>query len=92
MPYTHLSPFERFHIELLARLGHSIRCIAREVGRSPSTISRELVRNRSPRAGYRAITAQQAYHQRRTRSVKPRRVTVFEFRYPLDQKVLQLFR
>ena len=72
MPYTHLSPFERGNIELLLRSGWSIRRIAREMGRSPSSLSRELARNRRPRAGYRAITAQQAYRERRTRSVKPR--------------------
>lgn len=74
MPYTHLSPFERGNIELLLRSGWSVRRIAREMGRSPSTISRELARTRRPRARYRAIAAQQAYRQRRSRSVKPRRL------------------
>jgi IS30 family transposase len=74
MPYTHLSPFERGNIELLLRSGWSIRRIARAMGRNPSTISRELARTRRPHARYHAITAQQAYRQRRTRSVKPRRL------------------
>ena len=76
MPYTHLSPFERGNIELLLGSGWSLRQIARELGRSPSTLSRELARNRRPRGGYRAVAAQQAYRQRRSRSVKPRKLWV----------------
>ena len=73
MPPTHLSPSatplksrgltfrEREDIALECARGSGIRAIARKLGRSPSTISREIRRNSATRAGdfdYRAITAQ----------------------------------
>lgn len=73
MPPTHLSPSatplknrsltfrEREEIALECARGSGIRAIARKLGRSPSTISREIGRNSATRCGdfdYRAITAQ----------------------------------
>ncbi len=74
MLYTHLTPFERAHIELLLRAGWSVRHIARDIGRSPSTIVRERARNRDRRGRYNAVRAQRSYHERRVRSVKPRKL------------------
>ena len=42
---------ERYEVTRLAEAGHSIREIGRRMCRSPSTISRELRRNRDPRTG-----------------------------------------
>ena len=53
MNYTHLSLGERYQIYALKGAKHSINFIARALNRSPSTISRELKRNKSLR-GYRA--------------------------------------
>ncbi|WP_201601755.1 IS30 family transposase [Psychrobacter piscatorii] len=53
MSYTHLSLGERYQIYALKGAKHSINFIARVLNRSPSTISRELRRNKSLR-GYRA--------------------------------------
>nr|WP_201583632.1 IS30 family transposase [Psychrobacter immobilis] len=53
MNYTHLSLGERYQIYVLKGAKHSINFIARALNRSPSTISRELRRNKSLR-GYRA--------------------------------------
>lgn len=49
-----LSHLERQRIASLAERGHGVREIARRLGRAPSTVSRELRRNRSPhdRGGY----------------------------------------
>ena len=41
--YRHLSAEDRAAI-MLMRVHHSIRSIARQLGRAPSTISRELTR------------------------------------------------
>jgi IS30 family transposase len=73
MPPTHLTPSaklpssrhltfaEREDIALELAKGRPIRSIARKLGRSPSTISREVRRNAATRSGaldYRATTAQ----------------------------------
>lgn len=73
MPPTHFTPSaylpgdryltftERENIALALAKGHTIRAIARQLGRSPSTISREVRRNAATRSGaldYRATTAQ----------------------------------
>jgi len=74
MPYTHLTPFDREKIELLKRAGNTVRQIADEIERSPSTVARELARNRDGRGRYRALKAQMAYRERRLDSVKPRQL------------------
>ena len=51
---------EREEIACLVAAGHSARSIARELGRAPSTITRELNRRRGPDGRYRASTAQAA--------------------------------
>ena len=43
--YKHLSKEERDCLAILKGQGHSIRAIVAQLGRSPSTISRELRRN-----------------------------------------------
>jgi len=45
MPYQHLTLEERSMIAPMRILGWSIRDIAIQLGRAPSTISRELRRN-----------------------------------------------
>lgn len=62
--YSHLTIKERESLMLFREKGKSIREIARELGRAPSTISRELRRNEEV---YRASTAQMRYHEVRRR-------------------------
>ena len=47
----YLSEQERVRIADLRQAGHGVRAIAEQTGRSPSTISRELRRNRDPGSG-----------------------------------------
>lgn len=57
----YLSFGEREEIALLKAQGAGVRAIARQVGRDPGTISRELRRNAATRCGkldYRASVAQ----------------------------------
>src|SRR4029453_18989254 len=66
----YLSFAEREEITVLKARGCGVRQIARRVGRSPSTISRELRRNAATRGGhldYRALTAQWHADQRARR-------------------------
>jgi IS30 family transposase len=86
MPTVTLAPLsgryvsfaEREEIALLRAQRLGVREIARRVGRSPSTISRELRRNAGTRSGsltYRASTAQ--WHaDRRARRPKPAKLAV----------------
>jgi len=64
MSYTHLTAFERGQIQALLEEGRSVNHIARGLRRSPSTVSREMRRNRTPH-GYDAQKAQQRYQTRR---------------------------
>jgi len=50
--YTHLTPEERYYIRKRLKAGDSLSEIARLIGRSPSTVSRELKRN-TGLGGYR---------------------------------------
>jgi len=70
--YTHLTPEERYQIYALMKAGHPQAEIAAHLGRSPSTVSRELSRNRSLR-GYRPQQAQEtARHRARRCRTRPR--------------------
>lgn len=57
MNYTHLTQDERYQIYILLKAGHHQIEIARLMKRHPSTIGRELARNRGQR-GYRPKQAQ----------------------------------
>jgi len=64
----YLSEDERVQIADLRQAGAGVRAIAGRLGRSPSTISRELRRNRDPGGGrYRPFTAHKLAAQRRAR-------------------------
>ena len=69
--YQHLSIEERESLWENQIKGKKIREIAKQLGRSPSTISRELKRNQSAQ-GYRPSTAQEQYRKRRGRSRRRR--------------------
>ncbi|WP_425556341.1 IS30 family transposase [Kitasatospora nipponensis] len=70
----HLREEERIHIADRLREKASIRSIAAELGRSPSTVSREIKRNRHPDSEvYRPHAAQARADARRPRP-KPRKI------------------
>lgn len=70
----YLSFLEREEIALGVASGESVRQIARRIGRSASTVSREIARN-SVKGRYRATTAQVAAHHRAARP-KPAKLLV----------------
>lgn len=72
MSYSELSVAERATIQIGHVQGFSQRRIACLVNRSPSTISRELRRNRQACGTYSAHGAQQQM-QRRRQACRPRR-------------------
>jgi IS30 family transposase len=65
--YKHLSREERYQIHSLLKAKQTITEIARSLGRSRSTISRELSRGRGQR-GYRAEQACSKASERAQRS------------------------
>nr|WP_186768380.1 IS30 family transposase [Streptomyces qinzhouensis] len=67
-PSKHLRQADRIHIADRLREKASIRTIAAELNRSPSTVSREISRNRHPVNGqYRPYAAQARADERRPR-------------------------
>ena len=66
--YHHFSISERESLWEMKIKGMGIREIARKLCRSPSSISRELKRNRVSRGDYRPSQAQEKYEKRRKRS------------------------
>lgn len=69
--YTHLKPEERAMIMIETQRGTSLRAISRILKRAPSSISRELNRNRNNDIPYCAVNAANNYHDRRKDCVKP---------------------
>jgi IS30 family transposase len=74
MNYNQLTESERYQIYALKKAGHPQNEIARLLKRSPSTISRELRRNRGLR-GYRPGQAQRLSDARRKEACKACKLT-----------------
>lgn len=72
--YTHLAPEERYQTYALMKAGHPQAQIAAHLGRSPSTVSRELARNRGGR-GYRPHQAHTLARDRARRCRARPRIT-----------------
>jgi transposase, IS30 family len=83
-----LSEEERVRIADLRRAGEGVRAIARELGRSPATVSRELRRNVDAKAStYRPHTAQRLAEQRRARPRTGKLVADVELREFVQDKL-----
>ncbi len=80
-----LSFAEREEIALGCAAGESLRIIATRLGRSPSTISRELTRNRDPRGRYRATTAHALSYDRASRPKPAKLATNMVLRAKVEQ-------
>lgn len=65
MSYKHLSLEERYYIELSIKNENTLTEIANDLGRSQSSISREIRRNRGLR-GYRHNQADRIANERHT--------------------------
>jgi len=66
--YHHLSMEEREKILVKRTENQSVRSIAKDLGRSPATISREIKRNKCAKSAYSAVAAQTKYQKRRKNS------------------------
>jgi transposase, IS30 family len=72
--YRHLSADERETLSLGSAHGHSVRTMARVLGRAPSTVSREVARNATRGQPYRAWTAQTQAVARAGQPRRPRKL------------------
>ncbi|WP_455285941.1 IS30 family transposase [Cupriavidus necator] len=69
--YQQLQPEERMTIASMRQQGSSVRAMARTLGRSAATVSRELSRNACPAVGYASALAQARCTNRRD-AARPR--------------------
>ena len=74
MSYTHLNLAERYYIEIERKLGSSLNNIAAALGRSQSSVSRELKRNTGQR-GYRHKQADNRAEMRHKSKAKQVKIT-----------------
>ncbi len=82
----HLSVHEREEISRGVAAGDSLRMVATRLGRAPSTISRELVRN-GGRVGYRAHRADRAAWHRARRPKQSKLAENAELREIVEEKL-----
>lgn len=75
MKYRQITSGERYAIGALRRRGLSIRAIAAELGRSHTTISREIARNLNNDGSYSPIKADSRTRGRRSRSRRNARIS-----------------
>jgi IS30 family transposase len=83
----YLSLGEREEIAALAAAKVGVRAIAAQLGRSPSTVSREVRRNGSPKRGYRAAAAQAQAEARAARPKEAKLAVNAELREWVQQKL-----
>src|SRR5471030_512676 len=86
-----LSFSEREEIAVARAGGESMRSIARRLGRSPSTISRELARNAGGTGGYRATTAHALAYERASRPKPAKLVVNRQLRARVEEDLLRRY-
>src|SRR5436190_19572360 len=84
--YEQLSLEQRCTIARYSQAGKTIRKLAAAMDRAPSTIARELKRNRGAKVGYQPVYAEQQAKSRRSRGSRLLRQP------PLQAEVLQGLR
>jgi len=76
MAYKQLTDEQRYQIEALVRERFPQDKIAKSIGASPSTISRELRRNSDSKGSYRATVAAKKTDKRRREAKKSEKLDV----------------
>ena len=87
MPRPHLSASERISLEALLPFGLSQTEMALRLGRSKSTISRELSRNGGPSGRYTAVNAQRRYGARRAPCRPPKKLACSALRSVVEEGI-----
>lgn len=86
--YCHLTLWQRYKIEALFKAGHKAPFIAGQLNVSPSTIHRELKRNKTKQGKYKASFASELAGERKERFSVNRRFTMAMERF-IAQKLAQ---
>lgn len=89
MSYTHFTLYERECLYLLLKLNKKVTEIAKELGRSKSTISREIRRNSNANGEYTPFEAAIKYHNRRINCKRNYRIKPGTELYRFIQKGLK---
>ncbi|MBF4588223.1 IS30 family transposase [Curtobacterium sp. VKM Ac-2887] len=84
----YLSQEERLQIADLRQDGEGVRAIAKALGRSPSTISRELTRNAAAGGTYRPYSAEKQCRAR-ARRPKPRKLDRLELALQVELRLVR---
>lgn len=87
MPYKHFSFFDRNEIQFGLQNGQSCRKIARTLGRSPSSVSREIRRNGLDKESYRALNAQKKCRARQKNASRKHKLEHLPLRDYVKAKV-----
>jgi IS30 family transposase len=87
----YLSFSEREEIALATARGESIRCVGRRLGRSPSTVSRELRRNTRRSGDYRATAAHARAYERAGRPKPAKLATNLELRAKVEDDLARRY-
>ena len=85
--YTHFTTGEREKLLQLKAQGIKQIEMARKLGRSRSSVSRELRRNCSEDGSYSAFEAEEKYHQRRKRCVRKRSLDNLDLKNYVTEKL-----
>jgi IS30 family transposase len=87
--YSHLSAIEREEISRGIAMGYPMQSMARQLGRSTSTVSRELRRNAKRPEGYRAALAQWRAQRRAQIARRPRKLSNGWLRHYVSRRLGQ---
>ena len=87
MSYLHFTLKECIKIETFFELGYSIRKIAKILGRSHTSVSREIRRNRDIENKYKAETADENYKINKTKCGRKSKITD-ELLKKIEEKLL----
>ena len=89
--FKHITKEERDLIAILVSQKKSIRVVGRQLGRSPSTILREIQRNRSQRGRqvYLPHKAQERANQTRKKSHKNKRLKSFSLQHDIEAMLMK---
>ena len=89
--YTHFTTDEREKLLFFCAQGMGIRKMAQALNRSPSSVSRELRRNRNNDGSYSSSQADRKYHERRQKCVRKRLLDDPQLNSHVTEKLKELW-